>query len=104
MHWKNEEYAERNFYFQQCLGNLKGQYSKKNPMGINTGLGWTVHKFDFLVILNIFLLSAYMKKTHNGEKGRKNEHISVNNGQPGIILKILYFYTRWVGLIPVWWR
>jgi hypothetical protein len=42
-----------------------------------------------------------MKKTHNGEKGRKNEHISVNNGQPGIILKILYFYTRWVGLIPV---
>jgi hypothetical protein len=39
-----------------------------------------------------------MKKTHNGEKGRKTEHISVNNGQPGIILKILYFCTRWVGL------
>jgi hypothetical protein len=28
----------------------------------------------------------------------KNEHISVNNGQPGIILEILYFCTRWVGL------
>jgi hypothetical protein len=38
-----------------------------------------------------------MKKTHNGE-GRKNEHISVNNSQPGIIMKILYFCTRWVGL------
>ncbi len=26
---KNEEYAERNFHFQQCVGTLKGQYFKK---------------------------------------------------------------------------
>jgi hypothetical protein len=30
---KNEEYAERNFHIQQCLGILNGQYLKKNRKG-----------------------------------------------------------------------
>ncbi len=31
---KNEEYAERNSRFQQCLGTLKGQYFKKIEWGV----------------------------------------------------------------------
>ena len=31
---KNEECAERNFSFQQCLGTLKGQYFKKTEWGV----------------------------------------------------------------------
>ncbi len=54
---KNEEYAERNFPFQQCIGTLKGQYFKK----LNDG---------YILVKNVIqknLLSAYMDNTPNGE-------------------------------------
>ena len=47
---KNDEYAERNFHFQQCLGTSKGQCFEKGNEGLYACLGWTVYKKIFLVI------------------------------------------------------
>ncbi len=50
----------------------------------------------FLVILKKFALCVTMENTHNGEKRRKSEHISINNGPT--FSQILSFSTGWVGL------
>jgi hypothetical protein len=66
---KNGEYAEINFYFQQCLTMLKGKYFEEIEWGI---INWpTMNKLQinfFGVIFNFKRRSAYMKNTVNSEK------------------------------------
>jgi hypothetical protein len=54
----HEEYADRNFYVQQCLGTVKGRYFEK----IEWGLDWPRMKslkIVFFVIFKTILLPAY---------------------------------------------
>ncbi len=63
---KNEEYAERNFHFQQYLGNL-GNSSLEKSVGGGGGYilaprmktKWTVYKLNFLVIFKKIALYVY---------------------------------------------
>ena len=78
VHRKNEEHAETNLCYQQCLMTLKGQYLKKFNERLYTCLGWTVYKIYFLLIFKtktaLCVYGEYAK--------RRNKYlncVSVNN-------------------------
>jgi hypothetical protein len=68
---KNEEYAERNFHFPQCLGTLKGQYFENR---------WDEQFTNFIFWISLKkLLCTYTENTLNGKISTESVYISGNN-------------------------
>ncbi len=77
---KNEEYAERNYLFQQCPGTLKGQCFEKIEWGViclAKGEQFTI--FIFWLSLKEKLLYAHTETTLNREISTESIFFSVNN-------------------------
>ncbi len=91
---KNEEYAERIFHHQQCLGTSKGQCFEKIEWGV-IYLPRKFTKFIFWLSLKQKLLYAYMENTLNGEISTVSVYISVNNNTN--LKKIDSFYLHYMG-------
>ncbi len=70
--------------------------SKKSNGGVTYWPRVNSLQIYFLVFLKKFALCVYMENTHNGEKRRKSEHISIYNGPT--FSYILSFSTGWAGL------
>ncbi len=76
---KNEEYAERIFHHQQCLGTSKGQCFEKIESGVHYLPRMnSLPKNFFLLSLKQKLLYAYTETTLNGEISTLSVYISVN--------------------------
>jgi hypothetical protein len=77
---KNEECAERNFSFQQCLGALKGQHFEKIEWGvINLPRMNSLKIKIFWLSLKQKLLYEHTENTLNDEISTESVYISVDN-------------------------
>jgi hypothetical protein len=77
---KNEEYAERIFHHQQCLGTLKGKCFEKIEWGVTCLPKMnSLKKKIFWLSIKQKLLYAYTETTLNGEISTESVYNSVNN-------------------------
>jgi hypothetical protein len=77
---KNEEYSERIFHHQQCLGTSKGQCFEKIEWGVNYLPRMNSLQINFLVIFKTkTALCVYGE--YNGEISTLSVYISVNTNR-----------------------
>jgi hypothetical protein len=76
---KNEEYAERIFHHQQCLGTSKGKCFEKIEWGVICLPRMNSLQKKILLSIKQKLLYAYTETTLNGEISTESVYNSVNN-------------------------